>query len=95
MNQTLAERPISSGKRVVVPFRNVKRRLTPPLLQPSVLQPAFETDETVLVSLWLKRMSYRRRLSHMFGSEPDSVLEDFGLTRASLRGFVAKPFWCR
>ena len=95
MNQTLAERPISRGKRVVVPFRNVKRGPGAPLLQPSVLRPSFETDETVLVGLWLKRMIYRRRLSHMFGSEPDSVLEDFGLTRASLRGFVAKPFWCR
>lgn len=95
MNQTLAERPISGGKRVVVPFRNVKARPMPLRHAPSLLKPGFETGEHPFLSRWLLRMLYRRRLRHMFGNEPDSVLEDFGLTRATLQAFVAKPFWRR
>lgn len=93
MNQTLAERPISSGKPVVVPFREVKRAVIPGAPGRSLLQPAFGIGGIPLLSRWLQRMLYRRRLREAFRREPDSVLEDFGLTRAALDRFVATPFW--
>jgi uncharacterized protein YjiS (DUF1127 family) len=59
----------------------------------SLLHPALERTGLPFWRLWLARLAWRRDLRRAFAHEPDSVLADFGLDRAELRDYVARPFW--
>lgn len=43
--------------------------------------------------LWLRRFLERRRYRRELPSLPDTVLEDFGLDRATAQAIADTPFW--
>ncbi len=45
------------------------------------------------LALWHQRWQSRRKLERELKGQPDSVLQDAGYDRESLRRELAKPFW--
>lgn len=67
--------------------------VTPPAPHVSLLHPDFERKESRLISLWMARLAWRRRLRKEFEDAPEEMLADFGLTRRALDDYLARPFW--
>lgn len=58
-----------------------------------VLKPCFETMGMPRSLLWACRIWYRAALRRDLLQEPESVLQDFGVTRHALRAYLRRRFW--
>lgn len=93
MIETLSARSGLGGHRVVLRFPKVKNPRFPRHGSADLLAPGFERHHRSRPVLWLRRALYRRGLRAALLNEPDSVLEDFGLSRCALQAYLARPFW--
>ena len=65
------------------------------VIRPAAFQRPVEASgvSAPLIVQWIDRAKRRRVLRTEILSQPDSVLEDFGLTREAADIEAAKPFW--
>ena len=55
--------------------------------------PAFAPRKRAGLAAWLARWRERRAIRRDLMRQPDSMLADFGLSRAALAREAAKPLW--
>ena len=94
MGETLSAQVISLGAHLVAERSGaVKAGPASDATRNDLLRPSFEAELPAGPRLWLRRLLWRRRLRAAFHDEADTVLEDFGLSPASLERYLAQPFW--
>lgn len=94
MGETLSAQVILLGARVVAERPEAVKIGRPSHTDSAdLLRPSFEAELTAGPRLWLRRLLWRRRLRAAFHDEPDTVLEDFGLSRERLKRYLSQPFW--